>query len=190
MSPVTIFFLSMSMSVDAFAVSVGRGVALNRPRISEALRTGAVFGAVEAITPFMGWVAGVLASGWVAQVDHWLAFGLLMAVGLHMLYQAAQTPAAEDDEADGKGMILLLVTALGTSLDAMAVGLSLAFIGVGLPVIIIISISIGLASFLMATIGLTIGKLIGDRFGRMAEVLAGVVLCGIGISILVEHLAA
>src|SRR4051812_21528946 len=88
MSPFTIAVLAVSMSVDAFAVSVGRGAALGRPRFSEALRTGAVFGIVEAITPVIGWIAGVAASGMVEAVDHWIAFTLLAAVGLHMLYAA------------------------------------------------------------------------------------------------------
>jgi manganese efflux pump family protein len=191
MSPITVFFLSVSMSVDAFAVSVGRGTALNRPRLSEALRTGIVFGVVEAITPFLGWVAGILASDWVSQIDHWLAFGLLSAVGLHMLYTVIWP---KDDDADerpqGGSFLVLLATAVGTSIDAMAVGLSLAFLGIGLQGIIAISLAIGCATFIMSTMGLMIGKVIGAKFGKFAEVAAAVVLCALGTSILFEHLSA
>ncbi|MBA8819480.1 putative Mn2+ efflux pump MntP [Ochrobactrum sp. P6BSIII] len=191
MSPITVFFLSVSMSVDAFAVSVGRGTALNRRRLSEALRTGIVFGVVEAITPFLGWVAGVLASDWVSQIDHWLAFGLLSAVGLHMLYTVIWP---KDDDADetpqGGSFLVLLATAVGTSIDAMAVGLSLAFLGIGLQGIIAISLAIGFATFIMSTMGLMIGKAIGAKFGKFAEVAAAVVLCALGTSILFEHLSA
>jgi manganese efflux pump family protein len=191
MSPITVFFLSVSMSVDAFAVPVGRGTALNRPRLSEALRTGIVFGVVEAITPFLGWVAGILASDWVSQIDHWLAFGLLSAVGLHMLYTVIWP---KDDDADerpqGGSFLVLLATAVGTSIDAMAVGLSLAFLGIGLQGIIAISLAIGCATFIMSTMGLMIGKVIGAKFGKFAEVAAAVVLCALGTSILFEHLSA
>lgn len=190
MSPITVFFLSVSMSVDAFAVSVGRGTALNRPRLSEALRTGIVFGVVEAITPFLGWVAGVLASDWVSHVDHWLAFGLLSAVGLHMLYTVIWPKDDDGETPQGGSFLVLLATALGTSIDAMAVGLSLAFIGINLQGIIVISVAIGLATFIMSTMGLIIGKAIGARFGKFAEVAAAVVLCALGTSILVEHLSA
>ncbi len=190
MSPITVFFLSVSMSVDAFAVSVGRGTALNRPRLSEALRTGIVFGVVEAITPFLGWVAGVLASDWVSHVDHWLAFGLLSAVGLHMLYTVIWPKDDDGETSQGGSFLVLLATALGTSIDAMAVGLSLAFIGINLQGIIVISVAIGLATFIMSTMGLMIGKAIGARFGKFAEVAAAVVLCALGTSILVEHLSA
>lgn len=190
MSPITVFFLSVSMSVDAFAVSVGRGTALNRPRLSEALRTGIVFGVVEAITPFLGWVAGVLASDWVSHVDHWLAFGLLSAVGLHMLYTVIWPKDDDGETSQGGSFLVLLATALGTSIDAMAVGLSLAFIGINLQGIVAISVAIGLATFIMSTMGLMIGKAIGARFGKFAEVAAAVVLCALGTSILVEHLSA
>lgn len=185
MSPIAILVLAFSMSVDAFAVSVGRGAALGRPRYSEALRTGAVFGVVEAITPVIGWAAGVAASGLVEAVDHWIAFALLAGVGLHMLYAAIWKKA--DAEPVGRSFYVLVATALGTSLDAMAVGVSLAFLEVN---IVVIAIAIGLATFLMSSGGMLVGRLIGERFGRMAEGIAGVALCGLGLSILIEHLTA
>lgn len=173
------------MSVDAFAVSVGRGAALGRPRASEALRTGAVFGVVEAITPVIGWVAGIAASGLVEAVDHWIAFSLLAGVGLHMLYAAICKKA--DAEPAGRSFAVLMATAVGTSLDAMAVGVSLAFLNVN---IVVIAIAIGLATFLMSSGGMLLGRLIGERFGRIAEAAAGIALFGLGLSILIEHLTA
>lgn len=189
MSPVTVFFLSLSMSADAFAVSVGRGTTLSRSRLLEALRTGAVFGIVEAITPFLGWLAGVAAAGWVSQFDHWLAFVLLLLVGLHIVYSAIF--AKQDTRRAPNGSLLVLMaTALGTSIDAMAVGLSLAFIDVTLPGIIVISLAIGFATFMLSTAGLMLGKAIGSRFGKFAEVAAGIVLCTIGSLILYEGVTA
>ncbi|OQM74094.1 manganese efflux pump MntP family protein [Manganibacter manganicus] len=185
MSPFAITLLAFSMSVDAFAVSVGRGAAIGRPRYSEALRTGAVFGVVEAITPVIGWAAGVAASSLVEAIDHWLAFGLLATVGLHMLYAALWKKA--DDDPVGRSFTVLIATAIGTSLDAMAVGVSLAFLKVN---IVVIAIAIGLATFLMSAGGMLVGRLIGERFGRIAEAVAGIALFGLGLSILIEHLTA
>lgn len=186
MTPVTIAVLAVSMSVDAFAVSVGRGAAIGRPRFSETLRTGAVFGVVEAITPVIGWAAGVAASRVVEAVDHWIAFALLAAVGLHMLFSALAKK--EQDQAPvGRSVTVLVATAIGTSLDAMAVGVSLAFLDVN---ILVIAVAIGLATFLMSSGGMMVGRLIGERFGRVAEAVAGVALVGLGASILVEHLFA
>lgn len=185
MSPFAIAVLAVSMSVDAFAVSVGRGAAIGRPRFSETIRTGAVFGVVEAITPVIGWTAGVAASSFVEAVDHWIAFALLAAVGLHMLFSA--TTKKEEDAIVGRSMTVLIATAIGTSLDAMAVGVSLAFLDVN---IILIAVAIGLATFLMSSGGMLIGRLIGERFGRIAEGVAGVALVVLGASILIEHLSA
>ncbi|WP_226575086.1 manganese efflux pump MntP [Acuticoccus sediminis] len=184
MSPFGIAVLAVSMSVDAFAVSVGRGAAIGRPRVSEALRTGVVFGVIEALTPVLGWAAGVAASQYVAVVDHWIAFLLLAGVGVHMLWSAVRGGGGEDRNR-GHSFIVLVATAIGTSLDAMAVGVSLAFLEVN---IVTIAAAIGLATFLMSSGGILLGRLIGARLGRTAEMLAGVALCGLGMFILLEHL--
>lgn len=183
MSPFAIAALALSMSVDAFVVSVGRGAALGRPRYSEALRTGAVFGLVEAITPVIGWAAGVAATSLVAAVDHWIAFTLLAGVGLHMMWAALRR--REDAAPPRASLAVLIATAVGTSLDAMAVGVSLAFFDVN---IVVIALAIGLATFVMSSGGMLMGRLISERCGRVAEVLAGATLIGIGISILASHL--
>ncbi len=184
MSLIAIVILAFSMSMDAFAVSVGRGAALGRPSVKEALWTGIVFGVVEAITPLIGWAAGVAASTYVTAVDHWIAFGLLAAVGTNMLY-AAYKNDAEEESKPGMSFLVLVATAVGTSLDAMAVGVSLAFLQVN---ILVIAGAIGGATFLMASGGMLVGRLIGERFGRLAEAAAGVALIGLGASILYEHL--
>lgn len=184
MSPLSIAVLAVSMSVDAFAVSVGRGAAIGRPPVREALRTGLVFGVVEALTPLIGWAAGLAASRYVEAVDHWIAFALLAGVGLHMLFATFR----KDDEAvapAGRSLAVLVATAIGTSLDAMAVGVSLAFLDVN---IVVVAIAIGLATFVMSSGGMLIGRLIGERFGKVAEAVAGVALCGLGAFILFEHL--
>lgn len=181
----TLAVLAFSMSVDAFAVSVGRGAALGRPPIREALRTGLVFGVIEALTPVIGWAAGVAASGYVQAFDHWIAFVLLAAVGGNMVRGAIR--GRTEDAPDRRSFGVLLATAVGTSLDAMAVGVSLAFLRVD---IVVTAVAIGLATFLMSSGGMMVGRLIGARFGRYAEGLAGLALFGIGANILVQHLGA
>ncbi|MEP9353172.1 manganese efflux pump MntP family protein [Xanthobacter sp. KR7-65] len=188
MTPATIFVLAVSMSVDAFAVSVGRGAALGRPRLAEALRTGAVFGMVEAATPLIGWAAGVAASSYVEAIDHWIAFCLLGGVGLHMLATAVfGAREAVDEGTKGRSLGMLLATAVGTSIDAMAVGVSLAFFNVN---IVLVAAAIGAMTFLMSSGGMLVGRMVGERFGRIAEIGAGLVLCGLGASILIEHLTS
>jgi putative Mn2+ efflux pump MntP len=146
-----------------------------------------VFGVIEAITPLIGWGLGLAAAGFVEAVDHWIAFVLLSLVGGKMIWEAAKPHTDDDDAASsGRGGLLALVMmAVGTSIDAAAVGVSLAFIGVN---IVPVALSIGCATFVMTTIGMTIGRAIGARFGKIAEVVGGIALIGLGIGILVEHL--
>lgn len=187
MTPLSILVLSLSMSTDAFAAAVGRG-ASHRPAFATAVRNGLVFGVIEAITPILGWGLGLIAAGLVEKIDHWIAFGLLGAVGLKMLWEAFQPVDAEDDAAarTGRaGAMTLIATAVGTSIDAAAVGVGLAFIGAN---IWIIALSIGCTTFLLTTLGMMIGSAVGARFGKVAEGLGGMALIGIGTLILLEHL--
>ena len=170
------------MSVDAFIASVGKGAKTKRPNFGNAIRTGAIFGVIEAITPLIGWSAGVAASQYVAAVDHWIAFALLAAVGTHMILQAQ---SAEDHDAPSVTLWATVVTAIGTSLDAMAVGVSLAFLDVN---IFLMALVIGLTTMMMSSAGILAGRFLGRRFGRIAETVGGVALCGLGLTILIEHL--
>lgn len=185
MSPIAITILAVSMSVDAFAAALGRGAAAERTHLGDAVRTGIVFGVIEAITPLIGWAAGVLAAGYITAIDHWLAFVLLTLVGGRMLVEALRRK--EDEAPSGRSFWVLVATAVGTSLDAMAVGVSLAFLQVN---VWIIAGAIGLATFCMATGGMLAGRLLGSRFGRIAEAIGGGALILLGSSILYEHLLA
>lgn len=185
MSPVSIGVLAVSMSVDAFIASLGKGAAVRRPSFGRALRTGAIFGVVEAITPLLGWALGVAASQYVDQVDHWIAFALLAGVGLHM---ALQSFARKDEqETPSDSLWTTIATAVGTSIDAMAVGVSLAFLDVN---IFIIAIAIGFTTMVMSSTGILAGRFLGKRFGHVIEVLGGMALIGLGSAILYEHLTA
>ena len=184
MSPLSIGVLAISMSIDAFVASVGKGTTEDRPGLAMTLRTGAIFGVIEAITPIVGWLAGVAASQFVAEVDHWIAFALLAGIGIHMALQAW---SRADDEPRSNSLGATVITAIGTSIDAMAVGVSLAFLQVN---ILIIAFAIGFTSMLMSSVGLIIGRYVGGRFGRIAETCGGVALFAIGSIILWEHLTA
>ncbi len=185
MTPLAILILSLSMSTDAFAAAVGRGAA-HRPAVPAAIRAGLVFGIIEAITPVLGWSLGTLASGYVERVDHWIAFALLALVGGHMIRESFSADDGADDAPPRRtGALALVATAIGTSIDAAAVGVGLAFIGVNIWVV---AASIGLSTFLLTTVGMLIGKAVGAKFGKRAELLGGLALIGIGCAILVEHL--
>ena len=187
MSPFSIAILSLSMSADAFAASIGRG-ASQRPSWSSAIKGGAVFGIIEAITPIIGWSLGLVAASVVERVDHWIAFVLLAGVGGRMIWEAWSRnvdAVAEPTEITRKaGIIALVATAIGTSIDAAAVGVGLAFIGVD---IWLIALAIGFTTFVMTTIGLGIGRYVGVRFGLAVEIIGGVLLIGIGTAILADH---
>ena len=186
MTPGAIAVLSLSMSTDAFAAAVGRG-ASHRPALGQALRAGLVFGVIEAITPIIGWSLGLIAAGLIQQIDHWIAFALLAVVGAHMIKEGLSKPDAAGEGAPSRrsGLLALVATAVGTSIDAAAVGVGLAFIGANIWVI---AASIGFTTFVLTTTGMLIGKAVGARFGKTAELLGGVALIGIGLLILAEHL--
>jgi putative Mn2+ efflux pump MntP len=179
----TIVIIAFGMSADAFAAALGKGSTLDRPRLIEAIRTGLVFGLVEAVTPVIGWAAGLAASGYITAVDHWIAFALLAVIGGRMIWDSMQRPA-EQERPKRHSFGLLLMTAVGTSIDAMVVGVTLAFLDVH---IFVAALAIGLATFAMTTIGIMVGSIIGGKFGRIAEALGGLALILIGTNILIEH---
>jgi|SRR5690606_2972909 len=186
MSLLSIIFIALAMSTDAFVAAIGKGASLHNPRFSEALRTGLIFGAIETITPLIGWGIGQAAVHFVAEWDHWLAFALLLALGLHMIYAGVVPENAEVKIAANRHSFwILAVTAFATSIDALAVGLGLAFVDVN---ILLASGAIGLATFIMVTIGVILGRAIGTAFGKKAEIVGGLVLILVGTSILYEHI--
>ena len=185
MSPVAIAVLSLSMSADAFAAAIGRG-AQQRPDVPQALRQGLVFGVIEALTPLIGFAIGLIAAGLVEAVDHWIAFSLLGIVGGRMLYEGLTRDHDDTSERPAnRGLLTLVATAIGTSIDAGAIGVGLAFLEANIWVI---AASIGATTFALATLGLLIGKAAGTRLGRAAEIVGGAALIVLGTKILLEHL--
>jgi len=188
MTFVAIVALALAMSTDAFAAAIGKGAALHRPRWSEALRTGLIFGAIESLTPVVGWALGRAAAKFVTEWDHWIAFALLAGLGVRMIWMGVHggDDAAEDDGRPSRHAFwLLALTGFATSIDAMAVGVGLAFIDVA---ILPVAVAIGVATFTMVTVGVMLGRVLGAVAGRWAEIAGGVLLIAIGALILVEHL--
>lgn len=188
MNAYAIILLALGMSMDAFAASMGKGATLHKPKFSEAIRTGLIFGVIETLTPLIGWGLGMLASRFVLEWSHWVAFVLLVFLGGRMIIEGFR---GNDDDECGEpphrhGFWLLVTTAIATSLDAMAVGVGLAFLQVN---IIVMALSIGCATFTMSTLGMMIGRFIGPLLGKRAEILGGIVLIGIGAEILYSHFA-
>lgn len=189
MSPVSVAVLAVSLSADAFAAALGQG-ARRRPTWPQALRRGLVFGVIEGLTPVVGWALGLAAAAWVTEIDHWIAFVLLSLVGGRMVLEAVRSwnEAQSPDDGSGtsrKGWGSIIMTAVGTSIDAAVVGVTLAFIGAD---ILLIALATGLTTFLFATGGLMAGKAAGLRLGRGVELLGGLLLIGLGTRILLEHL--
>ena len=180
--------LALAMSTDAFAAAVGKGAALHKPRWGEALRTGVIFGTIEAVTPLLGWALGLAAARYVAAWDHWIAFALLGGLGLSMVRAGLRKGGDEpqDEKPDRHSFWLLAVTAFGTSIDAMAVGVSLAFLDVNIAAT---AAAIGFTTLVMVTVGVMLGRVLGAVVGRRAEIVGGLLLIGIGCAILFEHLS-
>lgn len=177
--------LAFGMSMDAFAASIGKGATLHKPPLREALRTGLIFGVIEACTPLIGWSLGLIASRYVMAWDHWIAFTLLGCLGVRMIVTGCKHPTSELPLIGHHSLRVLVTTAIATSLDAMAIGVGLAFLEVN---IVHTAMIIGMATMLMATLGMLLGRFIGPLLGKKAEIIGGVVLIGIGCNILYTHL--
>ncbi|CAM2735637.1 manganese efflux pump MntP [Janthinobacterium lividum] len=177
--------LSLAMSTDAFAAAVGKGAALHKPQWREALRTGLIFGVIEAITPIIGWALGSVAAPYVEAWDHWIAFSLLGIIGLLMIRNALSDSDEEEAPAQSHSFWVLAVTGLATSIDAMVVGAGLALLGAN---IVVTAAAIGFSTFVMVTLGVMLGRVLGTVAGRRAELVGGLVLIVIGCVILYEHI--
>ena len=189
MNLLTTILLALGMSVDAFAAALARGAGSLHYTWRQTVKTALIFGIVETITPLIGWLVGSMTQKFIAEYDHWLAFGLLLALGLKMIWGALHDDDDEAAAADGNRtdttLLLTVVTAIATSIDSMVVGVGLAFLDAN---IWLTALSIGTSTTIMAAVGLRLGRLLGQKIGSRAEMAGGVVLIGIGTFILLEHL--
>jgi len=181
----TLLLIGVSLSMDAFAISVTAGLTLKRSRLASALKIGLFFGGFQALMPFLGFIAGVNLRHFIGGIDHWIAFFLLSFIGGKMIYEAFKIDEA--GKKDLLGTLTLFILSVATSIDAFAVGLSFAFLKVAIlkPVVII-----GCTTFAICFCGLLIGKKAGHFFESKIEIIGGLILIGIGLKILIQHLAA
>lgn len=184
---IELFMVGVGLSMDAFAVAVCKGLCMKRIRWAHAVVIAAFFGGFQALMPLVGWALGTQFAALIEPVDHWIAFGLLAFIGAKMLVDAMRG----DDEAVAcpaepkLDLRELLMLAVATSIDALAVGVTLAFLGVGIWAAAAL---IGLTTFVLSLAGVVVGNQFGSRFERPATIAGGVVLILIGVKILVEHL--
>ncbi len=170
--------------MDAFAVSVSSGVVIKKMRVRHAMKIAAFFGGFQALMPFIGWQIGRFASEYVKCCDHWIAFILLCFIGGKMIYEAKWCKK-EEEKADPLNLHILILLAIATSIDALAVGVTFSFLGISIVTPIIL---IGLITFVMSFAGAYIGDYFGHLFEDKLEILGGLILIAIGTKILIQHL--
>ncbi len=176
--------LGIAMSTDAFAAAVGKGAAMRNPRLRDALRAGLIFGVIEGLTPIIGWLLGTAAAPYVRAWDHWIAFTLLVLLGLRMIRAGLRHEEADHDTSSHHRFWTLAATGFATSIDAMVVGVGLAFLEVN---ILTVAAVIGGTTLVMVTLGILLGRVLGALAGKRAEIGGGVLLLAIGCYILFEH---
>lgn len=185
MSIVTIIIIAIGLAMDAFAVSVSTGATYKGPRSNHAFRIAIAFGGFQAIMPVAGWFAGLTLRGFIKDYDHWVAFILLAFIGSKMIYESFKIKRVQKQTC-GLTSAMLLVLAIATSIDALAVGITFSFLLAGSLLIAIIII--GAITFVLSYAGFYIGKRFGHFFENRIEVFGGLILLAIGFKILVQHL--
>ena len=183
MSTLELLLLSVGLAMDAFAVAICKGLALEKVSLKQMAIVGAWFGAFQALMPALGWLLGSAFEQYIVAFDHWIAFVLLGMIGINMIREAL---SKGDEPADGslcfKAMLLL---AVATSIDALAVGVTFAFLQVKILVSVLM---IGIITFGISAIGVKLGNIVGCKCQNKAEFAGGVILILLGTKILLEHL--
>ncbi len=183
MDLVTIIVIAVGLAMDAFAVSIVSGSVYQQLHVKHALRMAVFFGGFQAFMPLVGSLAGMSVKDYIVDYDHWVAFGLLAAVGGKMIYESFKIESAEKN-LDPSNVLVLLILALATSIDALAIGITLSLIVSSITVAVII---IGLVTFVLSYLGVFIGKKFGHFFENKIEALGGLILIGLGVKIVLEH---
>lgn len=188
MGIVELLMMAVGLAMDAFAASICKGLGMRRVNWRHALVIAAFFGGFQGLMPLVGWLLGVSFAGLIEPIDHWIAFALLVLIGAKMLWDTFHEESEDIDcPADGSKLDLreLLMLAIATSIDALAVGVSLAFLGID---VVPAAIIIGIVTFVLSLIGVAIGSHFGARFERGATIAGGLILIVLGVKILLEHL--
>lgn len=183
MSFLELLLVAVGLSMDAFAVAVCRGLEMRRIDYRQALLIAVFFGGFQALMPVVGYLLGAGFEHYISAFDHWIAFALLAFIGGKMIWEAVR--GGEEEQPQELDLKMLLMMAVATSIDALAVGITFAFLQVSiLPAVL----TIGLITFALSFAGVAVGNRFGTRFQKKAEIAGGVVLVLIGLKILLEHL--
>lgn len=181
---ISILLIAVGLAMDAFAVSIVTGSLYKELHVKHAFRMALFFGGFQAVMPIFGFLAGMGLKGYVTEIDHWVAFGLLSFVGGKMIYEAFQIESAEKNR-DPSNLLILLALSVATSIDALAVGVTLSLLTSAIALAVAL---IGMVTFGLSFAGVYIGKRFGHFFESRIEVVGGVILIAIGIKILIQHL--
>ena len=177
-----LFLVAVGLSMDAFAVSVCKGLSVPKVQLKHSLICGLYFGLFQALMPLLGWLLGVQFQTMITSIDHWIAFVLLAIIGINMIRESRDQEEEVDCSFTPRAMLPL---AVATSIDALAVGVTFAF----LKVLILPAVTfIGVTTFLLSSVGVRVGAVFGARFRSGAELAGGVILVLMGLKILLEHL--
>lgn len=183
MGIIELIVLSIGLAMDAFAVSICKGLSMTRMKWKNAIIIGLYFGYFQALMPALGYLLGVNFQDRISNIDHWVAFILLAVIGINMIKEAiSKDNDVHNDSIKFKDMIIL---SIATSIDALAVGITFAFLNVNL--ILAISL-IGVITFIISVLGVKVGNIFGDKYEKKAEFAGGIILILLGIKILLEHL--
>lgn len=177
--------IAIGLSMDALAVSVANGIMIKKLQARHALRIAFSFGFFQAMMPLIGWAAGITFSSYIKEIDHWVAFGLLVLVGSRMIWESFTISKKDEAERNCLHFPTLLVLSIATSIDALAVGVSFAFLDITIWIPILV---IGMITFVICLIGIIAGNKLGPLLGSKLGVIGGLVLILMGFKILTEHL--
>ena len=177
-----LLLIAVGLSMDAFAVSVCKGLAVGKVRWKHLLSAGLWFGGFQALMPIAGYYIGKTFADVIKSFDHWVVFALLAGLGIHMVIGAFKEEKEHTSDFSHKTMLIL---AIATSIDAMAIGISLSIMKTGLWVNVRV---IGAITFAMTAIGVVVGNKFGNKLGVKAELIGGFILIGVGLRVLIEHL--
>lgn len=180
----TIFGIAVALAMDAFAVALAAGAVLNPLTGRHLFRFGFHFGLFQALMPVLGWLVGMSVQKWISAYDHWIAFVLLGFVGGRMIVEAFEEKDEKKAASDPTRGMTMVMLSVATSIDALAVGLSLAMLEVSVWVPAAV---IGVVAGMLTVFGMLLGRKLGGNWGKRVEVCGGLVLCGIGLKILLEH---
>ncbi len=180
-------FLGAGLAMDAFAVAVCKGLAMRRVNRGQAVVIGLFFGGFQALMPFLGWLLGMQFEHYITSIDHWIAFALLGVIGGKMIFEAMKPEEAVEISSMDAPLNLkeLLILAIATSIDALAIGITFAFLDY--PIAEAVAI-IGVITFFIAIGGVYVGNFFGNKYKRKAELAGGLILVLLGLRILLTHL--